>query len=53
MLVDLSQVRIDLVTDVDNPLCGPAGATFVFAGQKGLASAEFELVDKKMESFIN
>ncbi|MGQ7448651.1 glycerate kinase family protein [Streptococcus suis] len=26
MLVDLSQVRIDLVTDVDNPLCGPAGA---------------------------
>lgn len=51
MLVDLSQVRIDLVTDVDNPLCGPAGATFVFAGQKGLASAEFELVDKKMESF--
>ncbi|HEM2815591.1 TPA: glycerate kinase [Streptococcus suis] len=51
MLVDLSQVRIDLVTDVDNPLCGPAGATFIFAGQKGLASAEFELVDKEMESF--
>ncbi|HFR3775747.1 TPA: glycerate kinase [Streptococcus suis] len=51
MLVDLSQVRIDLVTDVDNPLCGPAGAAFVFAGQKGLAPAEFELVDKKMESF--
>lgn len=51
MCLELSAVQIDLVTDVDNPLCGPAGATFVFAGQKGLASAEFELVDKKMESF--
>ncbi|HEP1788880.1 TPA: glycerate kinase [Streptococcus suis] len=51
MLVDLSQVSIDLITDVDNFLCGPQGATYIFAGQKGLASAEFEIVDKKMESF--
>ncbi len=36
MLVDLSQVRIDLVTDVENPLCGPAGATFVLQGRKVL-----------------
>ncbi len=36
MLVDLSQVRIDLVTDVENPLCGPAGATFVLQVRKVL-----------------
>ncbi|MFX3748141.1 glycerate kinase, partial [Streptococcus suis] len=49
--VDISQFSIVFVTYVDNPLCGPAVDTFVFAGQKGLASAEFEIVDKKMESF--
>ncbi|NRG97282.1 glycerate kinase [Streptococcus suis] len=53
MLVDLSQVRIDLVTDVDNPLCGPQGATYVFAGQKGLASTEFKRVDEEMARFYN
>ncbi|MFX3872685.1 glycerate kinase, partial [Streptococcus suis] len=36
---------------VENPLCGPAGAKFVFAGHLCLTSAEFELVDMKMESF--
>lgn len=53
LLVDLSQVKIDLVTDVDNPLCGPHGATNVFAGQKGMVSTEFERVDGEMVSFYN
>jgi glycerate kinase len=53
MLVDLSQVRIDLVTDVNNPLCGPLGATYVFAGQKGLAPEEFERIDEEMAGFYN
>lgn len=53
MLVDLSQVRIDLVTDVNNPLCGPLGATYVFAGQKGLAPEEFERIDEEMAEFYN
>lgn len=48
---DLSQVSIDLVVDVDTPLCGPKGATHVFAAQKGLAVSEFGQVDEEMRSF--
>lgn len=32
--IELSAVQIDLITDVDNLLCGPQGATYVFAGRK-------------------
>ncbi|HEM4050068.1 TPA: glycerate kinase [Streptococcus suis] len=53
MGLELSAVQIDLVTDVDNLLCGPQGATYVFAGQKGLASTEFKRVDEEMARFYN
>ncbi|HFI0622344.1 TPA: glycerate kinase [Streptococcus suis] len=53
MGLELSTVQIDLITDVDNPLCGPQGATYVFAGQKGLASTEFKRVDEEMARFYN
>ncbi|WP_105117416.1 glycerate kinase [Streptococcus suis] len=49
--IDLSSVQIDLVTDVDNFLCGHQGATYVFAGQKGLEATKFEQVDREMERF--
>lgn len=49
--IDLSSVQTDLVTDVDNLLCGPQGATYVFAGQKGLEATKFEQVDREMERF--
>lgn len=51
MAIELSAVQIDLVTDVDNLLCGPRGATYVFAGQKGLEATKFEQVDREMERF--
>lgn len=51
MGLELSAVQIDLVTDVDNLLCGPQGATYVFAGQKGLEATKFEQVDREMERF--
>lgn len=53
MGLELSAVQIDLITDVDNPLCGPQGATYVFAGQKGLAAEEFDRVDDEMAAFYN
>lgn len=31
----LSQTKITVACDVDNPLCGPMGATHVFSAQKG------------------
>ncbi|HEP1795075.1 TPA: glycerate kinase [Streptococcus suis] len=51
MGLELSVVQIDLVTDVDNLLCGPRGATYVFAGQKGLEATKFEQVDRELERF--
>ncbi|HEM2809543.1 glycerate kinase [Streptococcus suis] len=53
MGLELSAVQIDLITDVDNLLCGPQGATYVFAGQKGLAAEEFDRVDEEMAAFYN
>ncbi|HEL2055377.1 TPA: glycerate kinase [Streptococcus suis] len=53
MGLELSAVQIDLITDVDNLLCGPQGATYVFAGQKGLAAEEFDRVDDEMAAFYN
>ncbi|NQJ22243.1 glycerate kinase [Streptococcus suis] len=53
MGLELSTVQIELITDVDNLLCGPQGATYVFAGQKGLAAEEFDRVDDEMAAFYN
>ena len=49
--VDLSGVTIRLITDVDNPLCGQDGATYIFGGQKGLAPSQFKKVDQDMTQF--
>lgn len=48
---DLSQIKLTIITDVTNPLCGPNGATYVFGSQKGLANDVFASVDKDMEQF--
>ena len=47
----LKEVEIEILTDVDNPLCGERGATIVFGGQKGLASLLFSQVDQAMADF--
>lgn len=38
-------VELVAATDVDNPLCGPAGAAAVFAPQKGASPAQVRLLD--------
>ena len=45
------QMDICLLTDVQNPLVGRTGATFTFAGQKGLAENAFESCDRDLEHF--
>ncbi|MBP2622516.1 glycerate kinase [Streptococcus oricebi] len=47
----IKNLQISVLTDVTNPLCGPKGATFVFAGQKGLSESQFREVDQAMENF--
>ena len=56
--IDLSHLESSLkdidivgVCDVDNPLCGVNGATYVYAKQKGLKETEFEVVDKAMAHY--
>lgn len=41
----LQKTRIDVASDVDNPLCGPDGAARTFAAQKGASEAEIERLD--------
>lgn len=46
-----SDVRIRILADVSNPLCGPRGATYTFGRQKGLNLENFQDVDKAIETF--
>ena len=48
-----SDVRIKLLADVTNPLCGPHGATYTFGKQKGLKPAQFQKVDASIENFYH
>lgn len=47
----LFEMEITVITDVTNPLCGPTGATHVFAEQKGLPKSQFDRVDQNMKQF--
>ena len=46
-----SDVRIKILADVTNSLCGPHGATYTFGKQKGLNPAQFHEVDSAIENF--
>jgi glycerate kinase len=41
----LAQASITILSDVNNPLCGPLGATAIFGPQKGVARADVERLD--------
>ncbi len=44
-------VRISVACDVDNPLCGPRGASAVFGPQKGADSAMIARLDRNLAHF--
>ncbi len=44
----LGRTVIEVAVDVDNPLCGPDGATFTFAAQKGAASKQLGPLDRTL-----
>ena len=48
-----ADVRIKILADVSNPLCGSHGATYTFGKQKGLNPAKFQDVDIAIENFYN
>jgi len=49
----LQNVSIKVATDVDNPLCGETGATYVYGPQKGAAPQQLESYDKAMKKFAH
>ncbi|WP_439859209.1 glycerate kinase [Pseudomonas sp. MBLB4136] len=47
----LSSVQVEIAADVDNPLCGPRGASAVFGPQKGASAAQVAQLDAALGHF--
>jgi len=47
----INKCEVILACDVENPLCGPTGATYVFGPQKGVKDGMLEILDKNLEHF--
>ncbi|WP_410632509.1 glycerate kinase [Amycolatopsis sp. cmx-4-83] len=52
-LSGLSEVDIELASDVDNPLYGPSGAAFVYGPQKGASPADVEALDSALRHWAS
>ncbi len=48
---EISEAEFTVACDVDNPFCGPAGAAYVFAPQKGADEAMVRCLDEGLASF--
>ena len=51
--ISLECCQIEVACDVNNPLCGENGATYVFGPQKGVKMEERERIDKAMRHFAD
>ncbi|GAB2808045.1 glycerate kinase [Lentzea nigeriaca] len=49
----LRLARVTLVSDVDNPLCGPSGAAAVFGPQKGASPRDVEVLERGLRQFAS
>ena len=49
----LKSVSVEVAADVDNPLCGPHGASFIFGRQKGASPEQIEWLDKALGHFAD
>ncbi|HFQ5006605.1 TPA: glycerate kinase [Vibrio vulnificus] len=47
----LAQVRLEVACDVDNPLCGPKGASAVFGPQKGATPEMVTILDENLAHY--
>lgn len=48
----LSRTKFIIINDVDNPLLGPLGATYVYSGQKGANRQAMDRMEKDMENLL-
>ena len=49
----LLQARVEIAADVDNPLCGPRGASHVFGPQKGASPQQVEVLDAALGRYAS
>ncbi|WP_370963236.1 glycerate kinase [Amycolatopsis sp. cg9] len=49
----VSEVDVELASDVDNPLYGPRGAAFVYGPQKGASPEEVETLDSALRHWAS
>lgn len=49
----LSQVKLTVACDVNNPLCGPQGASAIFGPQKGATPAMVEELDQALAHYAS
>ncbi|RCW74808.1 glycerate kinase [Saliterribacillus persicus] len=47
----LDEISIKVACDVDNPLCGPNGASYIYGPQKGGTAEQVEFLDKALDNF--
>lgn len=47
----LRTVEVEVAADVDNPLCGPRGASAVFGPQKGASPVQVEQLDAALQRY--
>ncbi len=53
LVAELSNVEFVVACDVDNPFCGPNGAAYVYAHQKGASAEDVELLDSGLRHFAD
>lgn len=49
----LSEVDITILSDVENPLCGEHGASYVFGPQKGATPSAVKTLDNNLKHYAN
>lgn len=47
------EAEFTVASDVENPLCGTNGATYIFGKQKGIKDSEFSVIDKGMSNYAD
>ena len=49
----IAESRFRIACDVNNPLCGQNGASYIFGPQKGLFESEIKIMDNWMKRFVD
>jgi glycerate kinase len=49
----LAEVQFEIAVDVDNPLCGPRGASAIFGPQKGASPEDVRALDEALAHFAD